>query len=70
MAKLNVKTKSARTHEGAKAYTVNAQLQLRRSVMACMLWERQFYEDGESIADRIKKTIPLVSPDIVAEIAI
>ncbi len=70
MAKLNVKPVSKQTHEGAKAYTINAELQLRRSVMACMLWEKQFYEDGESIANRIKATIPLVSPEKVAAIAI
>jgi hypothetical protein len=35
-----------------------------------MLWERQFYEDGISIADRIAQTIPLVKPEKVAEIAI
>jgi 60 kDa SS-A/Ro ribonucleoprotein len=70
MAKLNVKRASTQTHEGASAYTVNAELQLRRSVMACMLWEREFYEDGDSIADRIKATIPLVAPEKVAPIAI
>jgi hypothetical protein len=35
-----------------------------------MLWEDTFYESGESIADRIKQTIPLVSPQIVADLAI
>lgn len=70
MAKLNVKAPSKRTHEGAKAYMINAELQLRRSVMACMLWEDQFYEDGKSIAERIQKTIPLVDPQKVADIAI
>lgn len=70
MAKLNVKDKSNVTHEGAPAYRVNAELQLRRSVMACLLWEDQFYESGESIAERISKTIPLVKPEKVAEIAI
>ena len=70
MAKVNVKKESVRTHEGAKAYTINAEAQLRRSVMSCMLWEREFYEEGESIADRIKKTIPSVKPEKVAQIAI
>lgn len=70
MVKTNVKIKPIYTHEGAKASHINPEQQLRRSVMACMLWEKQFYEDGESIADRIAKTIPLVKPEIVAEIAI
>ncbi len=71
MAKLNVKPQwTETTHEGAPAARTNAEQQLRRSVMACMLWENTFYEDGVSIADRITKGIKLVSPDKVAQIAI
>jgi len=72
MARLNKATKKnvIYTHEGAKAKHINAEFQLRRSVMACLLWEDQFYEDGESIADRIAKTIPKVEPQKVADIAI
>lgn len=57
------------THEGARADRITSEQQLRRSVMSCMLWEREFYEDGESIANRITRTIPLVKPAIVSEIA-
>ena len=39
-----------RTHEGAPARHISPELQLRRSVLACMLWESQFYEDGVEIA--------------------
>ena len=35
---------------------------LRRSVMACLLWEDQFYEDGESISDRISEYMKEVTP--------
>lgn len=70
MAKLNVKRAPVRTHAGAVAPRINPELTLRRSVMACMLWEDQFYEDGDSIADRIKETIPLVDPEKVSSIAI
>ena len=35
-----------RTHEGAPAVEISAEAQLRRSVLACLLWENQFYEDG------------------------
>lgn len=70
MAKLNKKPDSIKTHEGGPAKRINSELQLRRSVMACMLWEDQFYEDGESIADRIKSNIPLVEPEKVAQIAV
>lgn len=58
------------THEGAPAHAITAEAQLRRSVMACLLWEAEFYEDGESIAQRIAATVPLVKPATVAEIAI
>jgi 60 kDa SS-A/Ro ribonucleoprotein len=58
------------THEGAKAYTPNAEQQLRRSVMACLLWENTFYESGESIAARIANLVKQVAPEKVAQIAI
>lgn len=70
MATLNKRPESILTHEGAKAKRINAELQLRRSVMACMLWEDSFYEDGESIAKRIEDTVKLVKPEKVANIAI
>jgi len=44
------------THEGAVAVFANPVEQLRRSVMSCLLWEDEFYEDGESIAKRIQGT--------------
>lgn len=70
--KSNVKLRPppVRTHEGAKASKINAFEQLRRSVMATFLWEDSFYEDGESIATRIKKMIPLVEPELVMNLAI
>lgn len=41
------------TYEGASAVRLTALQQLRRSVMSCMLFESEFYEDGQKIADRI-----------------
>lgn len=70
MAAVNKKVESLHTHEGAKAQHINAEMQLRRSVMACMLWEKQFYEDGADIAERIRQTIPLVKPEIVEAVAV
>jgi 60 kDa SS-A/Ro ribonucleoprotein len=58
------------THEGAVAHVLNPERQLRRSVMACMLWEDTFYEDGQSIADRIAALVEKVKFEKVAEIAI
>lgn len=59
-----------RTHEGATAKRIGAEALLRRSVLACLLWERTFYEDGESIADRIRATVAEVSLDTAAAVAI
>jgi 60 kDa SS-A/Ro ribonucleoprotein len=67
--KVNVKN-NLRTHEGAPARCINAEQQLRRSLMACMLWENTFYEDGISIAERIASLVPLVKPDTVSGMAI
>ena len=42
------------THEGGSASLhVTPLQQLRRSVLACMLFEQEFYESGQSIHDRI-----------------
>lgn len=68
--KVNVARSSIHTHEGAVAQHVNPELQLRRSVMACMLWEDSFYESGEEISKRIASLISEVAPEKVATIAI
>ena len=50
-----------RTHEGALATpNPSALAQLKRSVMACMLWEDSFYEDGKAIAERIAELLKQV----------
>ena len=60
MARLNLLNLDfgPRTHEGAPARNISPELQLRRSVMACLLWESQFYEDGVEIAGRIAELVP------------
>jgi len=58
------------THEGAPAKPINAEAMLRRSVMSCLLFEREFYEDGEEIAGRIERLVGEVSPETVAAIAV
>lgn len=58
------------THEGAPACNIPAEERLKRSVMTCMLWEKSFYEDGQSIADRISALVPLVAPESVYRIAV
>jgi len=74
MARLNMLKLSnlwgPRTHEGGPAKTISPELQLRRSVLACLLWEEQFYEDGVEIAGRIQELVPKVKPEAVAALAV
>ena len=59
-----------RTHEGAPAKVITFEQALRRSVLSCMLWEGEFYEDGVQIAGRIAELVPRVAADRVAALAI
>jgi 60 kDa SS-A/Ro ribonucleoprotein len=76
MARLNVLNlrgvfgPALRTHEGGAARAVTPELQLRRSVLACLLWESQFYEDGVEIGGRLQELIPKVAAERVAALAI
>lgn len=72
MARLNVtKTNPNFTHEGGQAVpALSIEGQLRRSVMSCLLWEGEFYEDGALIADRISELASKLPPEKVAAIAI
>lgn len=70
MAKLNTKPTSILTHEGAKAKRITPDMELRRTIMACMLFEQNFYESGQSVADRIKALVPQIEPGNVAAMAI
>ena len=69
--KTNVATKfTEKTHESAQAARINSAQALRRSVMACMLWEDEFYEDGQEIGKRISALASSVPFEQVAAIAI
>jgi 60 kDa SS-A/Ro ribonucleoprotein len=72
MARLNLLSHNFgdRTHEGAPARNISPELELRRSVLACLLWENQFYEDGVEIAGRIAELVPKVAADKVAALAV
>jgi hypothetical protein len=60
-----------RTHEGAPAYApLTDEQRLRRSVLSCMLWEDEFYEDGETISARMAALASSLDPEIVARLAI
>src|SRR5580698_477156 len=59
-----------RTHEGAPAKAITPEQALRRSVLSCMLWEGEFYEDGVQIAGRIRELVPQVAVEKVAALAV
>lgn len=59
-----------RTQEGGPAKRISPELALRRSMLACLLWESQFYEDGVAIAGRIAELVPKVAPESVAALAV
>jgi 60 kDa SS-A/Ro ribonucleoprotein len=72
MARLNLLNLNfrPRTHESEMARNISPELQLRRSVLACVLWESQFYEDGVEIAGRIAGLVPKVATENVAALAV
>jgi hypothetical protein len=64
MASVNtIARNKLKTHEGGAAVPIKPLDQLRRSVMACLLWEDQFYEDGVSIAERVSSLLNQVSQE-------
>lgn len=60
MAKLNV--------PGVRM--LNGEQRLRRVVMACLLWEDQFYVDGKTIAENIVEAANAVTPNVLSKVAI
>lgn len=58
-----------RTHEGGYAERTTHEQALRRSVMSCFLWEDEFYENGVSIADRIRELSSKVDAKFVSDLA-
>lgn len=62
---------AVKTHEGGSAVTHLSSIQkLRRSVLSTLLWEKQFYENGISIADRIESLSDQVAIEQLADLTI
>lgn len=60
-----------RTHGNTPAFPhLTAEQRLRRVVMACLLWEDQFYIDGKAAAEAIAEAASAVSPEVLAKVAI
>ena len=66
----NIKPASLTTHEGAPACHISVLAQLRRSVLSCLLWESEFYEDGQEIGERIAELSAQCLPEDVVALAI
>jgi hypothetical protein len=71
MAKMNVWKRMfpVRTHEGAVAQKVSPKLELRRTVLTCLLWEGTFYEKGGAIAARVAELVRENKAEAVAALA-
>lgn len=74
MASVNAATRrigpQVHTAPGAPAARINKALQLQRLLNACMLWEDNFYIDGETVAGLIQKLVHETSAEKCAELAI
>lgn len=55
---------------GVRVHKLDAFSQLRRTCAACMMFENNFYEDGETVADRIKHLVPQCDPQKVGALAL
>lgn len=64
------KTPAATTHEGGRARVASKVDELRRTVMASMLFEGSFYESGEEAAARVKRLIGELDFLPVAELVV
>ena len=58
------------THEGARAKHIGPLAELRRSVCSALLWENEYYEDGQTIAERVVDLCQRVNPADIAALAI
>jgi 60 kDa SS-A/Ro ribonucleoprotein len=59
-----------RTFEGTRAQRLDVAAQFERTLASCLLWESQFYENGEDIAERLKRLTLEVHPEVAYEGAI
>lgn len=66
----NTKPASLTTHEGAPTGHISVLAQLRRSVLSCLLWESEFYEDGREVGERITELSAQCLPEDVVALAI
>jgi 60 kDa SS-A/Ro ribonucleoprotein len=68
--KLNTRATGPLNHELSNASYITPAEELERTVMSCLLWEKQFYENGVSIATRIGELVTKVSSSDLVGIVI
>ena len=68
--RMNFKKFRPTTHEGAPAARLTVEQELRRTVMACLLWEDGFYESGVAVAERLKSLTAQADPALVTAMAV
>lgn len=67
---LAIKYPDPTNNEGVPTARTTPLEQLKRSVLACLLWENSFYESGVTIAERIQTLVPQCDPVEVQRLAI
>lgn len=70
MSSTNKAVPSERTYEGGRIGRITPELELRRTIMAHMLWEDSFYESGEDASRRLATLIPQVDAAKVHAMAV
>lgn len=70
MSSTNKAVPAERTYEGGRIGRITPELELRRTIMAHMLWEDSFYEGGEEAAKRLANLIPQVDAAKVHAMAV
>jgi len=70
MSSLNLRTQErVINHGGVAVPKISVEAQLTRMTLAHMLWENQFYIDGQSTADLMKTLVAKANPAFVASLA-
>lgn len=70
MSSINRRSNSQVSNQvGTLVNSISAERQLERVTLAAMLWESQFYVNGQTHADIVRNLVDQVAPEKVAELA-
>lgn len=65
---ISAKKSASKTYEGADASNITSLQELRRTCLACLLWENQFYENGVDAQKRVVELCTKVSVEDLHEL--